>query len=118
MSYDLALCDPVTGNWIKLDAPHFMRGGTYSLEGEPTAKLNITYNYSRHFVRVLGEGGIRSLYGQTGAESIPRLQAAIAQLGDDVNDDYWQPTEGNAKQALHQCLALAMMRPDGVWDGD
>lgn len=63
-------------------------------------------------------GGIRSIYGLTGTESIPVLQSAIAQLGDDVHPDYWEPTEGNAKRALVQLQALAQMRPDGVWAGD
>ena len=39
-------------------------------------------------------------------------------LGDDVDDDYWKPTEGNAKRALYGLLAMAQMRPDGVWGGD
>jgi hypothetical protein len=54
----------------------------------------------------------------TGAESIPVLKAAMDKLGDDVDPDYWTPTEGNAKRALAGLLALAQLRPDGVWDGD
>ncbi len=54
----------------------------------------------------------------TGAESIPVLQAAAEQLADDVSEDYWEATEGNAKRAILQLVALAKMRPDGVWDGD
>lgn len=47
------------------------------------------------------------------------LEKAISALGDDVDDsDYWHATEGNAKRALYGLLALAKMRPDGVWDGD
>jgi len=77
--------------------------------------LNITCNYGEHYYRVMGDGGIFSIHGKTGAESIAPLEAAISQLGDDVSDDYWEPTEGNAKRALEQLLALAKMRPDGVW---
>ena len=62
--------------------------------------------------------GIRTIYGLTGAESLPVLDAAIAQLGDDVDADYWAPTEGNAKRALLKLRALATMRPDGIWSGD
>lgn len=40
---------------------------------------------------------------------------AIAELHDDVDPDYWKATEGNAKRALLQLLAMARMRPDGVW---
>jgi hypothetical protein len=67
---------------------------------------------------VLPEGGIRSLYGKTGAETIPTLREAAKLLGDDVDPDYWASTEGNAKRALLQLATLAEMRPDGVWEGD
>lgn len=50
--------------------------------------------------------------------SIPALQKAINVLHDDVSGNYWMPTEGNAKRALTQLLAMARMRPDGVWEGD
>ena len=118
MSYDVELVDPITKKVLELSSPHFMRGGTYCLSGNKELSLNITYNYSGHFYRVLGEGGIRSLYGKTAADSIPILEGAVSKLGDDVSDDYWEPTEGNAKRALLQLLALAKMRPDGVWEGD
>jgi hypothetical protein len=62
--------------------------------------------------------GIRSIYGMSGAESIPVLKKAIELLGDDVSGNYWDATEGNAKKALIQLLALAQMRPDGLWSGD
>ena len=32
--------------------------------------------------------------------------------------DYWQPTAANAIRPLHQLIAFAQLRPDGVWDGD
>jgi hypothetical protein len=123
MSYDIALTCPVTGEILELDEPHQMKGGTYSVGGTQQAKLNVTYNYAKHFYRVFlgvqfSRAGIRSIYGLTGAESIPVLQMAIAKLKDDVDRDYWKPTEGNAKKALTQLLALAKMRPDGVWRGD
>lgn len=134
MSYDISLLDPVTRTVLELDAPHHMRGGTYMVGGTTEASLNVTYNYARHYERVFGgeqptsrfdrifggteKSGIRSIYGLTGAESIPVLNAAIAKLGDDMAEDYWAPTEGNAKAALIQLRALATMRPDGVWDGD
>ena len=119
MSYDIDLKDPVTGKAIELDAPHHMRGGTYQLGGSTSASLNITWNYGDHYRRVFDGDGIRTIYGKTGAESIPILKAAADRLGSDVDEaDYWNATEGNAKAALMQLLALAAMRPDGVWDGD
>ena len=120
MSYDIRLCDPVTKKVIELDQPHFMRGGTYAVNGAKELWLNITYNYSDIYRRpeVLGEHGIRSIYGMSAHESIPVLEEAIAVLGDDVHEDYWEPTEGNAKRPLIQLLAMAKMRPDGIWAGD
>lgn len=118
MSYDIDLTDPVTGRVLLLDSEHLMHGGTYCLGGTRECSLNVTYNYCEHFYRVMGEKGIRSLYGKTGADSIPLLNEAISALGNDVDEDYWKPTEGNAKQALCSLLALAKLRPDGVWQGD
>ena len=119
MSYDLGLKDPVSGDWCYLNTPHFMQGGTFCRSGEHTATINITYNYCHHFrVAMENKNGIRALYGMTGAKSISILKDAISKLKNDVSDDYWEATEGNAKRALLQCLALAEMRPDGIWDGD
>ena len=119
MSYDIDLTDPITGSVLKLDGKHHMQGGTYQVGGTINLSLNITYNYSKHYCRVLdGEKGIRFIYGMTGAESLPVLKKAIDELGDDTTEDYWEPTEGNAKAALLQLHAMATMRPDGVWIGD
>lgn len=119
MSYDICLQDPVTHETIQLDSPHEMRGGTYCVGGTPDAWLNVTYNYCAIFHKVLGDNGIRSIYGMTGADSIPILQKAADQLkADPKMVSYWEPTEGNAKLSLLQLIALAKLRPDGIWSGD
>jgi hypothetical protein len=118
MSYDLDLTDPVDGTVLTLDNPHQMKGGTYQVGGTSDASLNITYNYSNHYYRTMGEKGIRSIYGLTGLQSIPLLDAAISQLGNDTDPDYWTSTEGNAKRPLIQLKTLATLRPDGIWKGD
>lgn len=118
MSYDIDLTCPVTGDVLSVDTAHHLTGGTYKVGENHYLELNITYNYSKHFYRVMGEDGIRTIYGMTGAESIPLLQSAMDQLGNDVSDNYWDSTEGNAKVALSKLLAFAKMRPDGVWTGD
>jgi hypothetical protein len=119
MSYDIYLTDPVSKVVLYLDSLHQLQGGTYAIGGTTQCWLNVTYNYADHFRSAFGdERGIRSLYGLTGAESIPVLRAAMGQLEDDVSEDYWEATEGNAKRALAQLLALAKLRPDGVWIGD
>ncbi len=117
MSYDIYLNDPVTKEPLVLEKAHHMRGGTYQQDGSLDCWLNVTYNYSR-FLACMGEKGIRTIYGMTGGESIPILKDAILSLGDDIDDDYWKPTEGNAKRALSQLLSFAEMRPDGLWSGD
>lgn len=104
MSYDISLCDPVTHETLEVDDTHFVAGGTRSIGGTKELWFNITYNYGKYFRRddVFGSNGIRSIYGKTGAESIPMLEKAISALGDDVDDsDYWNATEGNAKRALY-----------------
>ena len=140
MSYDIYLTDPVTREPIELEEAHYMRGGTYPLSGTTEAWLNITYNYADWYYRpgVFApteeeSKGIRTIYGMTGAESIPVLKRAIEVLEGltvDISDEerreyerhgaagYWIPTRENAIRPLYQLLALAQMRPDGVWEGD
>lgn len=118
MSYSIRLCDPVDKAVILFDDPHMMAGGTYAVGGTREAWLSVTYNYGAIYCRVMGTDGIRSIYGMTGAESLPLLVGAATILDDDVSNDYWEATEGNAKRPLLQLAAMARMRPDGVWDGD
>lgn len=115
MSYDASLRDPVTGHVLQLAAPHHMRGGTYVYGGTRDCELNVTYNYGTLLREVLGPDGLHTIEGKTGAESIPLLQAAADKLAHETDPDYWQPAPGNVKRALLQLLALAKMRPDGVW---
>lgn len=79
MSYDIRLCDPVTHEALQTDVPHDMRGGTYAMGGTTGLWLNVTYNYGKHYYRVLGDKGIRTIYGMTGAESIPRARSGSGQ---------------------------------------
>ena len=118
MSYDINLCDPVTHDIIEFDSPHQMKGGTYCVGGTTEAHLNITYNYGKIYREKFGKEGIRTIYGMTGAESIPVIQKVIDSLSDETNSDYWTATEGNAKRALYGLLSFAKMRPDCVCDGD
>lgn len=39
-------------------------------------------------------------------------------VNEGVSDDYWAETAGNAIRPLHKLIAMAQMRPDGIWDGD
>lgn len=119
MSYDLSLVHPLTKQPINIEFKHNMAGGTYVSGGSTALSLNITYNYAYYYYKYLDKkDGIRVLYGKTGLECIPLLEDAISKLKDDVSEDYWEPTEGNAKAALIQLLTMSKMRPDCIWLGD
>ena len=119
MSYDIRLVDPVTREQLYTEAAHQMRGGTYCVGGTDELWLNVTYNYCGNFRRAFGdERGIHLLEDRQAVDTVPMLTKAIAALGDDVDRDYWKPTDGNAKRALCQLLAMAKLRPDGVWEID
>ena len=140
MSYDITLKDPVTHEVIEFDEPHQMKGGMYAVGGTREAWLNITYNYANYYYdaaegdnRFFGKLwydepknlGIRGIYGKTGAESIPMLQEMVERIKHMPDEEcpadcegYWKPTAENAVRPLHYLIAMAKMRPDGIWDGD
>lgn len=81
--------------------------------------------------RFAGEHNPRKLMVYLGKSTI--LKKAIAGLEDSDEElpyeeakqcleqgatGYWLPTRTNAIRPLYQLLALAQMRPDGVWEGD
>lgn len=115
MSYDCVLIDPITREPLKASFKHQITGGTYAIGGTEELWLNVTFNYSKFLYRVLPKG-IPGLDGIKAIDSIPILEKGISQLSDDIDDDYWKPTEGNTKKALYGLLALAKIRPDGVWE--
>jgi hypothetical protein len=118
MSYDLALTK--NNGIIKLKRPHYLKGGTFRLGGENEARINITYNYAKFFSEFLHHDlGIRFLYGKKGRQTILPLAKTIARMeGATRTEHYWDATEGNAREALRDCLVLACLCPDGVWEGD
>jgi len=117
MSFDISFMDD-DSETIQLKEKHDHKGGTYALGGTEFACLNVTYNYSTHFYKVI-QGGIRT-FNQERAETIkPILEKAIEQMSDETaNDDYWDGTEGNARKALMNLLALAELvlaeAPDAI----
>lgn len=119
MSWDVTLVNAVDKKPIEIDYNHYIRGGTYCAEGTNELTLNITYNYSPIFYKVIDkEKGLRWLNNKTALETLPVLESACAQLNNDTNEDYWKPTEGNAKQALISLITFAKMRPDAIWQVD
>jgi len=91
-----------------------MEGGTYACGGMDTAELNITYNYSRHFTKVL-LNGLKSLDGKHAKDVIKKLKKAVKKLGTTQDSDYWKPTAGNAGFALNILLTWAIDNPDAIF---
>lgn len=125
MSYDISIKNKKTKETIVFPVKHTIAGGTYAVGGTDEAWLNITYNYAKFFYNTFGDKGIRSLYGKDIAKTIPRIEKAIAALGNEKPvEDYWADTAGNAKAALINLKHLAELAllyfPDVemVWDGD
>jgi hypothetical protein len=118
MGYDISLVNPATSDVIELDQPLQLQGGTMSLEGSREASLNVTYNYSSIFGKVMGEGGIRTIYGMKALDSVVLLESAMSQLNNNLDADYWKATEGNVRAALASLVKLAKALPDAQWAGD
>lgn len=109
MSYDIYLRDPHTNCEISIG----------ELGNELLLHIGVTYNYSFYYYRVISRDyGIRYLYDKSGRESIKILQDAIPQLGEDFDENYWTPTEGNARLVLEKMLSFALLAPHGIWTGD
>lgn len=122
MSYDIELTDPKTGHVLPLPETVYSPEGQEVLTGYPThAECNITYNYGPKIREVMHPDGVRWLYGQRAAQTIPALVLAREKLGqepDALDADYWTPTDRNVHNALTILLTLAINCPEGVWQGD
>lgn len=117
MSFDIYMVDKFSGKTLQVD--HHFGGGTTIAGGYDEAWLNVTYNYSPHYYKHLSpRKGIRWIYGKTGKQVYARLKSAIDALGQDVSDNYWDPTEGNARKALETLLSWCVQHPKGVFRGD
>ena len=44
MSYDISLCNPITGETLETESTHMMIGGTFAVGGTRELWLNVTYN--------------------------------------------------------------------------
>lgn len=126
MSYDIDLIK----DGRPAAVPAHAEGGTYVLGGTDQAQLNVTYNYSARYAEVLvplpaGEGqplalqpfSVHAPQGQRAEDTIPWLEAVVAQLGTEQDrGDYWAATPGNAGYAASILLAWARLHPDGIWE--
>lgn len=118
MGHDVEIVSKKTRKTLWKRNVHHIRGANYPLGGSNEAHISITFNYWNHFVKVLGEEGIRTIYGMSSKQSIPLLTECIEKLEDSHSNSYWEPTEGNARKALISLRELARLYPDGIWAGD
>ena len=90
MSYDIRI-KRQDGTVVELKERHAITGGTYVLGGTTEAWLNVTYNYGRIFRRLIGEDGIRAIYGMSIKCARAILASAADRLGNAEPDaDYWK----------------------------
>ena len=124
MSYDITIVNKHTHEPAHAKEKHSLNGGTYIIGGTDELWLNITYNYAPMFMKAFAKhehenkSGIHVIEDEELSTTIPWIEEAISSLGTDVGDDYWEVTEGNARKALEDLLALAKMCPDGdyIWE--
>ena len=112
MSWDIDIIDHETGRPRTLDAVHHFTGGTYAIGGTNQARLNVTYNYSPLYAEVWEGRDIQKLDGKTVGQAKPLLEAAVRHLGIDADDNYWEPTPGNAGAAARDLLELCNLCDD------
>lgn len=116
MSYTIKLVNE-HGNPVQVDR-HF-EGPNVVIDGSSSAEMDITYNYSFFYQAHIDEDmGIRYLYGRTGYECIPILNAAILALGTVRSPDYWEMCPGNAGWALSVLRKWAIQHPGAKFLGD
>jgi len=111
MSYDVYLRKD--GRTVQVDR-HVHEGGTFVVGGSNDAELNITYNYGKHFAKVI-PGGLRALHNQKAGAWIVVLEKAVETLGTKQSGDYWESTPGNAGHALSILLRWAKQHPDATF---
>ncbi len=113
MSYDVSLHCPCCTQVVRVE-PH-TEGGTYELGGSDRAALNVTYNYAPHFRRWIDPEGLCWLDGKTAEFTLTRLLNAVQDLKGERGEDYWAPTEGNARHALSILVGWARLHPKAYW---
>ena len=116
MGWSIYLVEPVTREVIVLPFKHQMFGSTYCVGGTDELWIDITYNYDKIYREKTNGLSLDYLHNKFAYETIEFLENLINSLGDDVSDNYWDATEGNAKKVLFCLLTFARMRPDGIWD--
>lgn len=117
MSYDIEIINPKTGETLEANRFLNVRGTVQSLYASKELHLSITYNYREHFVKAFqSPSSIKCLNNKAVITTIDIITNAIERLDTDYYlEDYWKPTEGNARLALINLLILAFEGLEGYW---
>lgn len=122
MSYDISLICPTCRSCPSL--PEDMPSPVGASVGGNEASVSVTRNYTGllgplwDLLTEDGRGTWFDLDGLTGAESIPMLEKALESLHGEPDEDYWAATEGNARRAVEEVLAVARAFPKLTWRVD
>lgn len=95
--------------WQTVLVPRHAEGGTYVAGGTHDADLNVTYNYVQFF-------DFSVLYHRKAADTIPLMEEAVARLGTERSQNYWEATPGNAGYAVSILLGWAKLHPKARWE--
>lgn len=110
MSYDISLVNKDTDEQLYINEEHNLTGGTYAVGGTKELYLNITFNYCNIYKEY--DLYIPDLDNQLVVDVISKLCSVYAEMEGEPSDNYWEPTEGNAKRALKNLITLCSMAPD------
>lgn len=117
MSYNIEIIHPKTGETLESARALTLRGGIQPFGGSKELFLTITFNYREHLVKAFqSHKGVSCLNNKAVVSTIDTITNAIERLDTDYYmEDYWKPTEGNARLALINLLILAFEGLEGYW---
>lgn len=94
-------------------------GSNIVVGGDDRAHMTVTYNYGPFFYENLdADSGLRWLYNKEFWSVKERLEEAIAVLGTERSDNYWDQHPGNAGHVLRVLYLWARQHPLAVFHGD
>ena len=106
----------------------YMKTGAESIPMLQDLIQRITDKYQRNGEWIFTERQVPHYYDKTGAEINPneaflrrqtvRVEERTEMVSEGPNPNYWSATAANAISPLHKLIAMAQLRPDGVWIGD
>ena len=95
---------------VRIEAKYKKDGEWISTERERTRYVEIaTGKELDFFTDILNKGMSEDLYKE---------ETYTEMVNEGPDTDYWEATAGNAIRPLYQLIAIASLRPDGVWEGD